>query len=277
MPFASVDLAARIEAAECALLSACVASSARRRSEVLARPIAGGLASFVAAGSPLNKIAGLGFAGPVDPDDLGAVEDEFRRRGAAPQVEVSTLTDPGLVALLQDRGYRLVAFENVLGCSLPTEAPATPTAIEIDPSPPDQVERWLDVMLDGFATPDAQGVPSHESFPRDLLRAVMGDMAEAAGVVRLLARREGALAGAATLHLGRGVALLCGAATLPAHRRHGVQSALLAHRLAAAAAAGCDLAVVTTQPGSRSQENVQRLGFALLYARAIFVGPAPVT
>ncbi|HRI11203.1 MAG TPA: hypothetical protein PKW35_25470, partial [Nannocystaceae bacterium] len=64
---------------------------------------------------------------------------------------------------------------------------------------------------------------------------------------------------------------------LPAHRRRGVQSALLTHRLAAAAAAGCELAVVTTQPGSKSQENVQRLGFALLYARAIFVGPAPAT
>lgn len=277
MLFASVDLAARVEAAECALLTACVAASARRRGEVLARPLAGGLASFVAAGSPLNKIAGLGFAGPVDPADFAAVEDEFRRRGAAPQVEVATLADPSILALLQDRGYRLVGFENVLACPLPAQAPATAPAIEITPSPPDQVERWLNVMIDGFANPDAQGLPSHESFPRDLLRAVMADMAEAAGVVRLLAHREGSTAGAATLHLGQGVALLCGAATLPAHRRRGVQSALLTHRLAAAAAAGCELAVVTTQPGSKSQENVQRLGFALLYARAIFVGPAPAT
>jgi hypothetical protein len=29
--------------------------------------------------------------------------------------------------------------------------------------------------------------------------------------------------------------------------------------------------VVTTQPGSKSQENVQRLGFELLYTRAILV------
>jgi hypothetical protein len=42
---------------------------------------------------------------------------------------------------------------------------------------------------------------------------------------------------------------------------------LLEHRLAAAAAAGCSLAVVTTQPGSKSQQNAQRRGFALLYAR----------
>ena len=34
---------------------------------------------------------------------------------------------------------------------------------------------------------------------------------------------------------------------------------------------GCDLAVVTTQPGSKSQENVQRRGFELLYTRAVLV------
>jgi hypothetical protein len=50
-----------------------------------------------------------------------------------------------------------------------------------------------------------------------------------------------------------------------------VQSALLRARLADAAARGCDLAVVTTDPGSKSQQNVQRAGFALMYSRAILV------
>ena len=60
-------------------------------------------------------------------------------------------------------------------------------------------------------------------------------------------------------------------ATAPAHRRRGVQTALLSARLADAAAAGCDIAVATTQPGSKSQQNVQRQGFDLLYTRAILV------
>jgi hypothetical protein len=51
----------------------------------------------------------------------------------------------------------------------------------------------------------------------------------------------------------------------------GVQTALLSARLADAAAAGCDIAVVTTQPGSGSQQNVQCGGFGLLYTRAILV------
>jgi hypothetical protein len=50
-----------------------------------------------------------------------------------------------------------------------------------------------------------------------------------------------------------------------------VQGALLAARLEIASAAGCDVAVIVTQPGSKSQENAQRHGFDLLYTRAILV------
>jgi len=79
------------------------------------------------------------------------------------------------------------------------------------------------------------------------------------------------IAGGARLRMAEGIAQLTGAATAPAHRRRGVQTALLSARLADAAAAGCDIAVVTTQPGSKSQRNVQRQGFDLLYTRAVLV------
>jgi len=52
----------------------------------------------------------------------------------------------------------------------------------------------------------------------------------------------------------------------------------LASRLGEPAGAGCEVATITTQPGSRSQRNAQRNGFGLLYVRAILVlnhgGPA---
>jgi hypothetical protein len=73
------------------------------------------------------------------------------------------------------------------------------------------------------------------------------------------------------MRIADGVAQMGGAATLAAHRHHGVYTALLSTGLAAAAAAGCDIAVVTTQPGSRSQQNVQRQGFDLLYTRAVLI------
>ena len=44
-----------------------------------------------------------------------------------------------------------------------------------------------------------------------------------------------------------------------------------AHHPHDAAAAGADIAVVTTQPGSKSQQNAQRQGFSLLYTRAMLI------
>ncbi len=115
-------------------------------------------------------------------------------------------------------------------------------------------------MADGVAHADTQGVPSHEEFPREVVARAERDFA-AAGVMRYVALRDGVIAGGASLHMAEGVAQLTGAVTAPAHRRRGVQTALLSARLADAAAAGCDIAAVTTQPASKSQQNVQRRGF----------------
>lgn len=54
-------------------------------------------------------------------------------------------------------------------------------------------------------------------------------------------------------------------------RRQGVQTALTRVRLAEAARSGAELATVTTLPGSKSQENSTRQGFAILYTRAVLI------
>ena len=187
------------------------------------------------------------------------------------QVELAHLGDPKIGNVLTERGYRLTGFENVLGVALGRECErSAPSGIEVRPSGDGEFEAWLRVITDGFAHPDTQGVPSHEQFPRDVIERAERDAA-AAGARRYIALRDGQLAGAASLRLADGVAQLTGAATVPAHRRRGVQSALLSARLADAAAASCDIAVITTQPGSKSQQNAQRKGFDLLYTRAILV------
>jgi len=177
--------------------------------------------------------------------------------------------------MLTERGYALVGFENVLGLALdrlehPAE-PATPS-MSIARTTAQDDEAWLDAVLTGFLNADTyDGPASHESFDRDVLRRVYEDMASAHGFERFLARVDGKVAGGASLRIFEGIAQLCGAATLPEYRRRGVQSALLRYRLADSAQRGCDVAVVTTMPGSKSQQNVQRAGFELLYARAILV------
>jgi GNAT superfamily N-acetyltransferase len=276
MLFADIALAARIERAECDLLRDCAdAIRRRRRVAVMMRAIAGGVAVHTGEGSPLNKVAGLGFAGAPDRGQFDDVERRFAAVRAPVQVELSCLAEAGIGTLLTDRGYRLVGFENVLGRRLPANdlepLRAQGSAIEVAPSAAGEVPIWLDAVATGFANPDAQGVASHESFSRETMEWVMNDLATAPSMSRYLARRDGVAAGGASMRAANGVCQLCGAATLPEHRRHGVQSAMLVRRLDDAARAGCDVAVVTTLPGSKSQQNVQRLGFELLYTRAILV------
>jgi GNAT superfamily N-acetyltransferase len=273
--FCDVPLAARVERAEARLMARCGEAARRRRGDAtgFVLPVAGGVASFAEKDSPFNKVAGLGFAGVPDEAALDEIERSFAACGAPVQVELATLADPEIGALLTGRGYRLTSFENVLGRALPGRAPSrvTPSGVEVRPSGEEELEPWLDVLADGIAHADTQGLPSHEEFPRETLVNAMRDLA-AVDVRRYVALRDGILAGGAGLRVTEGVAQLTGAATAPAHRRRGIQSALLAARLTEATTAGCDIAVVTTQPGSRSQQNVQRQGFDLLYTRAILVG-----
>lgn len=83
---------------------------------------------------------------------------------------------------------------------------------------------------------------------------------EAPGVGRYLALVGGEPAAVATLTQHDGIAYLAGAATLPALRGLGTQTALIRARLADVAGS-CDLVTVTTAFASRSQQNLERNGF----------------
>jgi ribosomal protein S18 acetylase RimI-like enzyme len=271
--FCDTSLAERIERAE-AELTAGASSAAHHRSSATAgfvTAIAGGVAAFAEEGSPFNKVAGLGFAGVPTPAELDGIERDFAARGAVVQIDLAHLADPAIGGLLTKRGYQLTSFENVLGRAPDRELDRTASdGIEVRVSGDDELESWLEVVADAVARPDTEGVPPHEEFTREEVIRAEGDLA-AAGSTRYAALRDGVLAGGAGLRIAHDVAQLTGAATAPIHRRRGVQSALLSARLAAAAAAGCDIAVLTTQPASRSQHNAQRRGFDLLYTRAILV------
>jgi ribosomal protein S18 acetylase RimI-like enzyme len=268
--FCDIPLAGRLERAEAEFIAACADAAGRRRGGQgqFTIPVAGGVASYAEPDSPLNKVAGLGFAGRPDPVDLDTIERAYAARGAPVQAEVAGLADPALLDLLAARGYRLVSFENVLGRALGgVVEPVTPSGVEVRISGDDEFETWLDVVVQAGLHPDSEGVPWYEDFPRDILANAERD---AAGLVqRYLARLDGLPAGGASMRIADGIAQLTGAGTAPAFRRHGIQNALLSTRLADATAAGCEIAVITVQPGSKSQQNAQRRGFDLLYTRAV--------
>ncbi|WNG93497.1 GNAT family N-acetyltransferase [Mycobacterium sp. ITM-2016-00318] len=270
--FCSIELGQRIERAEAQLIAAGTEAAIRRNpGRPFVTPIAGGFACFGDDGAPFNKVVGLGFGGVPSEASLDDIESAYAARGAAVQVELAHLADPEVGIVLTGRGYRLVAFENVLGRPLRGgEASQGHAEVQVRQCDEDELDAWLDVVVSGFANPDDQGVATHEDFPREIVERAERDLV-AAGALTYLARREGVVAGGGGLRVTDGVAQLVGAATAPEHRRRGVQSALLATRLVDAARAGCDIAVVTTAPGSKSQQNVQRQGFHLLYTRAVLV------
>jgi hypothetical protein len=271
--FADAALAAEIDRAEGRLCAEISDGAALRRpaARPLVKALAGGVVAYAGPGAPSNKAIGVGLGEPLEEGALTAIEAEWRDRKEPMRIELATLADGGIASLLTTRGYRLLGFENVLGCALDVTEEVLPvTGLSITTLAPNDEALWFDVMVQGFASPDAVPAPT-ESYPREVLEEVFADLAGAKGFVRYLAQMDGQPAGAASMRLDGAIAQLCGATTLPAFRRRGVQTGLLRRRLADADDAGCKLAVVTTQPGSKSQANSQRRGFELLYARAILV------
>jgi ribosomal protein S18 acetylase RimI-like enzyme len=279
---ATTTLAARVERAEADTASAFGRSAAARGRGVLVHPIGRTFAVYGGPGQPFNKVAGLGF-GPLDESDVARLEALYDAQGGEIRVEQSSLADPAVAAMLTRRGFALIGYENVLGLALTPDVvsafarerdAARAGGIEIVPAAADETRTWIRTASEGFLAPDSfDGPPPTETFARESLEQIYADFTGASGCVLYLARRDGEIAGGGALRIVDGLAQLAGAATLPSHRRRGVQSTLLRARLVEAAAAGCDIAIVTTEPASKSQANVQRTGFGLLYVRAVLVRP----
>lgn len=273
--FADTALGAAIDRAEARLCAqfALATSPSSAMPEPLILPISGGHAIFVAPASPINKVIGLGFDTPLDLDALTRIEEQWRELGEPVRIELSILTDPEIGGVLSGRGYQLHGFENVLGRGLngARQDAAAATNVTVETLQAADADAWVDIAVEAFMNLDGSGSVPEDSLSREQMRAALLPYTAIPDVVRYLARLDGRPVGEAAMRVDGTIAQLAGAGTLPAYRGRGVQKALLARRLNDAAEAGCRLAVVVTAPGTRSQENAMRRGFALLYTRAILV------
>jgi GNAT superfamily N-acetyltransferase len=272
--FCSPVLAARIDRAE-GRLCAALAEGAGMASRFIL-PLGGGVAIFAGPDSPSNKVIGIGFDGPIAENELSHLESKFAANHARLQAEVSTLADVSVHSSLSARGYVASGFENVLGHSLTTMEPA-PQGIRVEPASKEEFPLFADTMVEAFAHPDVGGVGGDDIPPSDEIRKWVLLTLKLPGFRGYLARINGEIAGAAAMRIDDHIAQFSGAGTLPRFRRRGVQTALLRFRLAEATREGCDIAIVVTQPASKSQQNVQREGFSLLYSRQLLVKAAPAT
>jgi GNAT superfamily N-acetyltransferase len=110
----------------------------------------------------------------------------------------------------------------------------------------------------------ARGFLEKDDVPDEFL----GMMSSVRGIAdAFLAFLDGQPAGGSAAGARQGLASFYGDSTIVAARGQGIQSALIEHRLAHFARAGCDLAAATVIPGSASHRNYDRCGFQLVYMR----------
>lgn len=261
--FVDLAFARRLEMAE-TIMPDCVEALRRHDPSqgVAAEVVAGGAAFFGGIHYPANQIVGFGLYGEVSAGDLDRVEEFYRIRGVPCAIVVSPLADGSLLSLLAPRGYRIQEFNSVLIRRIRADEPfVPPPGIAIEAVTPATVQRWAKAIAEGFAE---FGPVPEETFT---------GFACVPGALTFLARIENEIVGGCGGRIvpEARIAALYGTATLPAFRRRGVQSALIARRLHEAAQAGCEYAVVSTLPGSGSQRNMERRGFQLAYTKLVMV------
>jgi len=227
-----------------------------------AEPVCGGHMIFAGVGSPIGRVTGAGFREPVAAADLDRVEEFYRSKGAPSQVDICPLTDSSLLELLKQRNYTLFELNNVLYRRLdPAESfPSTDAAV-ICPGGKEETGEFADIVGRSFF-PDGNS-------PFDMAQT-MSPLFQMDGALAFVAKVDGKMAACAAglVIQEHGIVALFGAGTLSEYRRRGLQTALLQTRMAVAAKAGCEFAVIVTQGGTTSQRNAERLGFRVAYSKA---------
>jgi GNAT superfamily N-acetyltransferase len=206
--------------------------------------------------------------GPDTAAHMDAIEAFYREHGTTGALEIAPgrLSEPfGLE--LGARGWSMVEFH--AGLARPLTAAdrdtftLTPgvTVDEVSPADADAFDRFLEVYIEGWAMQDEDGhAMANMRTWRDIREWRF-----------YLARVGGEPAAAAILDRRGATAMLGSASTRPALRGRGAQAALLARRIADAAADGCELIIGGAYFGTPSMRNQQRAGFHLAFTRGIWV------
>lgn len=265
---ADLDLSRRLEWTEARSNIAFVEARARISPETGAEwiEVAGAAVMYDGVASPCTQTFGLGMRAHLLEHELERIETFYLERGAPVYHEVSPLADIAVHQLLCRRGYQPVEMTSVMFRDLAAEAG------ESRPGGPGVGEAEVKVRVVGqeecpeWARLAAEGWSELAEYA-DLMYDLAMVTASRTGALSFLAEIAGQGVATAGLSIVDDVALLTGASTIPAARRQGAQRALLNYRLAAAARAGCRLAMICAQPGSASQRNAEREGFRIAYTR----------
>lgn len=267
MQFVDKGLARRFEACEEMPQVLYAREFQKSRPEIGAaeKEICGGHMTFAGLGSPIGRATGAGFERTFTAEDLDRVEEFYRAHSAPSQVDLCPLHEASVFEMFKERGYGIAELNNVLYRPLDREEKfaAAPAGCGIRRALREEAEASSAIVERAFF-PD--GAP--EAF-----RGLLTPLYRMEGAVAFVATVEGEMAacGAGLVIPEHRIFAVCGAGTLAGFRGRGLQTALLRARMAAAAEAGCEYAVVVTQGGTVSQRNCERLGFRVAYSKVTVI------
>lgn len=206
-----------------------------------------------------NNVRGLCEA---EVDAVPAIAALYRSSRLSFRVDIGAadLTPKLALAL---HAARLVAFgHNVTLFGLPRATPQPlPDGLALEPvSSEETVAAYAEVYLQGFEL----------AAQREKRWAEVIERHRNPALILTLARASGLPVGIGGLSISRGVGYLGPATTLASHRGRGVQTALIAHRLAQAHARGCEYVVATAAFASPSHHNLERAGFRVLQTKSLW-------
>ncbi len=199
--------------------------------------------------------------GGIAPGDEGQIDDIlawYRAANLSPTIDVVPhQSNDEMLKALATHGFRQSAFRTVLYAVPDSDLPSAAPAIVVREQ--DDLKLFSNLAAETGFIPEGD-----EKFWKEVARA---EFAESRCYI---AFADGEPAAHAAMYIRDRVATFGFGATLEKYRGRGCQSALLRERIADAAKAGCDLAIVQANPGSVSERNIVRVGMRVAYTKAIW-------
>jgi len=264
LTFDSEMLLEKVQHASIAMLRTATAAMSSRRPEVGAcwADLAGACVAYSGPDVPLTCAIGVGTASAVDAKDIAAIEDFYDSRKSPVRIAISGRTHDGVNSLLASRGYKAGApMENWWRPLADIPGKSVPDNIQVQPATIQDAEVWVRTVAAGFQESDT---PVDDSSLPPRLLDTFYCFGFADGARPFLVRRNGEVAGGGVLHINGDTAHLRTTSCRFAHRRNGVQTALLDVRLQCALKAGCRFVFSSTAGIGASARNLERFGLVPL-------------
>ncbi len=254
----TLELAEAIRRAEIAGVRCGLATARRLRPDagVGSVEVAGGLAAFFGPESPLSEAFGVATNEPVTCAEIAAITEFYESRDSTPRVFVSPLAHATLGAGLAAAGYAPAEYENVLACDAFEHARRDDRIRAAT-----DLHAWARASTAGF-------LYGNVITADDELLALT--IASSDGVTAVEGIEDGAIVATGAMDVRDGCSALFAASTMPAFRGRGWHIALIADRMARSRDAGARFLRATARPGSASERNFRRCGFATLYTRTLW-------